>query len=977
MSLGMKTLLIVSVILACLIAASYVISSTILLNGFTELEREETQEDIRRVQDVLAEDLTGLNRTLSGWAANDETYAFVEDANPEYVNNKLRDLALRDLHLNLIAFVRSSGRVMFEKAIDLDTGQAVPIPPDLGAHLAPSSPLLKRANAEGSLTGLLLLSDNPMLVAAQPILTSEKAGPIRGTLIIGYYLNATEVARLSRVTHVTVNLYRLDDIQLSASLQAVRAQMSKGEPVVVQPLSADATAGYVQIADLYGNPALLLQVQTPRGVYKQGEASMRYLLLSLLGVGLVFGEATLILLERLVLSRLGRLSAGVSRIAASGDVTARVSIRGKDELAKLAEGTNQMLATLERYQAELQESQQELEKRVEERTIDLGKAVGRLAVVNRIARAASASLHLDDLMETVYQAIISLFRGDVFVIALYDQATAELDFCLRVEEGIRQPPVRQPLGTGLTAYVVTEKRPVLVRNLSVEQGQLPPAEPGGLGKTPLSWLGAPMCIGERVVGVISLQAYHPDAYDETEQRLLSTIADQVAVAVEAARLYTAVCARAGELALLNRIALSLTSTLDFSEVVRAALSQVRHLFQAQHAYLLQADSLTGELRLAQTLVGEKLTATPIHPGPGEGIGGWSLAQRQPVLVADAQNDPRFSPAVDQHGDAPGRALMVVPLLSPEYSIGVIGVASSEVGAYSVDDVRTLQSIASTLTVALVNARLYNNVNTLLREHELAQARLIQAEKMTALGRLIASITHEINNPLQSIQFCLTLVDEGTRRGQCTAETRAYLDTIRGEVDRISAIIQRMRDFYRPAQAELQATDVRAVLESVLELSGKQLQQSRVAVERQWAEDLPTIQANPAHLKQVFLNLVLNAIDAMPRGGVLRISAAPHPLPGPGGREQVPGVCLEFSDTGVGMAPAVLARLFEPFFTTKEDGAGLGLFISQGIIRAHHGRVSVDSRVAGGSTFFIYLPLEQPWELRQEELAAAAVGGDAA
>ncbi len=164
----------------------------------------------------------------------------------------------------------------------------------------------------------------------------------------------------------------------------------------------------------------------------------------------------------------------------------------------------------------------------------------RLAVVNRIAKAVGATLQLDDLMETVYQEITSIFEADAFFIALYDEENGELDFRLRVDQGQREPPERRALGIGLTSWVITEGKPLLVRDLEAEKDNLPPPQLWGTMEWPSSWLGVPMRISGRVLGVICVQAYRPYAYDEQEQLLLSTVADQVAVAVENARLYEAV-----------------------------------------------------------------------------------------------------------------------------------------------------------------------------------------------------------------------------------------------------------------------------------------------------------------------------------------------------------------------------------------------------------------------------------------------------
>ena len=168
----------------------------------------------------------------------------------------------------------------------------------------------------------------------------------------------------------------------------------------------------------------------------------------------------------------------------------------------------------------------------------------------------------------------------------------------------------------------------------------------------------------------------------------------------------------------------------------------------------------------------------------------------------------------------------------------------------------------------------------------------------------------------------------------------------------------MRDFYRPAREELRLTNLHDVLENVLELVNKQLQHSKIVAVREWALDLAPIQTNPDHLKQVFLNLVLNAIDAMPSGGTLFVRTAPDQLPVPNRAEPLAAVRIDFCDTGVGMSPEVLSRIFEPFFTAKQQGTGLGLAITYGLIRSLQGQITATSQEGRGSTLTILLPYRE-------------------
>jgi len=168
---------------------------------------------------------------------------------------------------------------------------------------------------------------------------------------------------------------------------------------------------------------------------------------------------------------------------------------------------------------------------------EVRKRAERLTMVNRIAAAVGAALQLDELLATVYRELTAIFRADAFFIALYDPDADELDFRLQVDEGVKEPQERQPLGSGLTSQVVREGKPLLIEDFERERERLPVPDLWGTKKMPSSWLGVPLRVGERLTGVICVQAYKPNAYGEEEKMLLLTIADQVAVAVERARLY--------------------------------------------------------------------------------------------------------------------------------------------------------------------------------------------------------------------------------------------------------------------------------------------------------------------------------------------------------------------------------------------------------------------------------------------------------
>jgi len=231
----------------------------------------------------------------------------------------------------------------------------------------------------------------------------------------------------------------------------------------------------------------------------------------------------------------------------------------------------------------------------------------------------------------------------------------------------------------------------------------------------------------------------------------------------------------------------------------------------------------------------------------------------------------------------------------------------------------------------------------ITQRKRAQEQLIQSEKLAALGRLAASLAHEINNPLQALSSGLRLLK---RPDLDEKKRQQYLSIAKREVDRLIGIVERMIGFYRPSRDKLLPTDVHTLLDEMLFLAGKKLQHSHITVQREWAGDLPLANAVANQLKQVFLNLIVNAIDAMPDGGTLTIST--------GRTQDELDIYVRFTDTGHGLSPEEASRIFEPFYTTRPQGTGLGLSISYNIVQQHEGRIEVESQPGRGATFTVFL-----------------------
>jgi PAS domain S-box-containing protein len=357
MTLRKKTLIIIGITLIGLIAILYGTSRTILLRSFSELETQNVNQNVKRALSVLSESIADLGRSTADWAAWDDTYAFIENANEDYIKTNLVDGTFSELRINLILFVNSSGEIIFGKGFDLIDNKELPIPKSFLEHLSAHQTLLQHLDIK-STKGIVLLPDGPLVLSSHPIVTSEDEGPIRGTLLMGRYLDSREIGHLAETLHLSLTIHQFEDSQTLPDLQTIKLPMLKESPVLIRPFNEHSVVGYALLNDIYGEPALVLRVDMPREIYKQAQTSLAYYLYSFIGLGLAFIMITLFILEKMVLSRLARLHSDVTSIGTSIDLYEGVSLPGKDEFSGLADRINGMLEALRESQRSLLESEE-------------------------------------------------------------------------------------------------------------------------------------------------------------------------------------------------------------------------------------------------------------------------------------------------------------------------------------------------------------------------------------------------------------------------------------------------------------------------------------------------------------------------------------------------------------------------------------------------------------------------------------------
>jgi two-component system NtrC family sensor kinase len=235
-----------------------------------------------------------------------------------------------------------------------------------------------------------------------------------------------------------------------------------------------------------------------------------------------------------------------------------------------------------------------------------------------------------------------------------------------------------------------------------------------------------------------------------------------------------------------------------------------------------------------------------------------------------------------------------------------------------------------------------------------QEQLLQSEKLAAMGRLTSQVAHELNNPLYGIMNTLELLKTEISP---QSKRRKILEMAHSETIRLSDMLRKMLSFSKPDQEERQPVDTNSVLDEILLLHEKQLRENDIKTESTYAEDLGLVNASKNQLRQVFLNMVANARDAMPNGGTLKVTTS----------QDADEIKIEISDTGMGIAEENIGKIFDSFFTTKDEvkGVGLGLSVCYGFIKDHGGDILVKSQEGSGTTFTIKLPVHAADESMQE------------
>jgi two-component system, NtrC family, sensor kinase len=505
---------------------------------------------------------------------------------------------------------------------------------------------------------------------------------------------------------------------------------------------------------------------------------------------------------------------------------------------------------------------------------------------------------------------------------------------------LREPPGVQ----------VSVRRDTNVQSRSVLAGSGVPAADDW---TEVEWR-LPLTVRGRPLGVMIARHVLPPGAKADEEQLLKIVADQVAIAVENARLYEGVMRlheetqeRLRHTETLLAVSQDASATLELNEILRRSTRAMVRALGADTggAWLLTEDGsrfvpIVG-YHVPKELLGALESASLKSLDPR--LSDWRRVEG-PVYSSDSQEDPRFRHPIARM--VPHKSVLIQPMRWKGESIGGFALAwLKDHHRFTSDELRLTEAIAQQAAVASENSRLYEAEKQQVAELKRTQAQLIQSTKLAAIGELAANIAHEINNPLTSVLGFASYLAEQVPPGQ---PWREELDLIQEEAGRARDIVRDLLHFSRQREFIPQITDLNTVLEQTLAMVRRQGALESITLREEYASGLAPVEVDVPRIKQVFLNLINNAVYVMKdRGGSLTVRSSAD-----GDTVQV-----EVIDTGTGIAPEHMHRIFEPFFTTKPEvsGTGLGLSVSLGIVESHGGSIEVQSEVGKGSTFTVKLP----------------------
>ena len=619
------------------------------------------------------------------------------------------------------------------------------------------------------------------------------------------------------------------------------------------------------------------------------------------------------------------------------------------------------------------------------------RRIAELSTLYSIGMAITSTLELDELLNRITLTSAKILQADGSILRLLDEERRLLkavsSFGLEESAEVLEPV---PLGERAAGTVALTGRPLLIPEVK--------KSPFPLERFPqrvLSFLCVPLIAQSRTIGTLALFSFQKDGqaektFDGEDENLLFTMGAQIAMAIEHAIMLrrTELLAKekenmVEELSLLYHVSRSMLTTVKLDQLLRIILTSVTlknhrgfdratlFLVNDQESFLeakmsigprseAEAEVWRQEFEQFPLFSADEVFSPQAETGPfelepgsiripldeGRSVLARSVREKRAFNIADAANDPEVNPDILRRFGS--RAFAAVPLVVKDKAIGVLAVDNRFTGRPLTEpDMGFLTLLANQAALAIENSRLYINLQEVNNQLLQAQTRLIHSEKLASLGEVVASISHEIKNPLVSIGGFVRRLD---RKFPEDSSEKKYMSIVLKEVKRLERILDETLSYSKDAASPSDFHDLNRLLEETLLTMDNEFRERHILVVKDFRPDLPSLFCEPRQIKQVFINLFFNAMQAMGEAGRLTVKTSRER------QGEKDFIQAAVTDTGGGIQADILDNIFNPFFTTKFEGTGLGLSIVHKIIVKHKGTIHVINDPGVGATFLIQFPI---------------------
>jgi len=563
-----------------------------------------------------------------------------------------------------------------------------------------------------------------------------------------------------------------------------------------------------------------------------------------------------------------------------------------------------------------------------EHALSKGERIGVDAVLHLIVEAAK------DMIPDTQRVVLHLLDDERNILIP------------RAVTGYRDGPTEKlnmPLGEGVAGQVIATGEVATIADVRNDPRFIKQTLPVSFR----SLIVAPIQSNEQRIGTISVHSDEIGIFGPEETNLLSALGTQAAIAIENAHLLETTQDDYKRINTLYHLTQNLATSLDSDQLMKDTVEFLQETFDYYHIQIYIIDSEKEKIiaRHGAGKIGNKLREQGYSLPVGAGTIGHVAETGKPFLTNNVDDVVFFirNPLLPDT-----RSEMVLPITINKKVWGVLNIQEIPSNPISQSEMKLMEAVTQQLAVALQKANLYSELQTSLQLEKTVRAQLIQSERLAVVGRLLASVSHELNNPLQAIQNVLFLLKDEEKLSE---QGRQDMEVILSETERMASLIGRLRDTYRSTQAEeFRDVDINPLVEDVFALISTYMRHRKIAFEFIPESELQPISGIPEQIRQTLLNLFMNAIESMNKGGKVVVQTQ--------NMLEQDQVLLTVADTGTGIAPDVFDNIFDPFVTNKETGTGLGLTITRDIILHHHGDIHAENNPQGGATFKIWFPIRK-------------------